>query len=694
MNRTEKGLGKDYLDRDISWMYFNRRILQEAAKEEVPLLERLTFLGIYSNNLDEFFRVRIATLNRIIECDDKTIKKERENAIRALEEINKLNALYSAEFEQIFETIVKKLEQENIYLIDENHLSDIQQSYIQELFKEKLNGSTNPLFASSVRQLGEQSDEDIWLAIKMSQKKENRSAKNEYALIELPATEFGRFVRIPDSEGHTCLMFLDDVVRYCLPFIFVGIRYDRYEAYTFKFTKDAEMELDTDLRTGVLQKVASAVKSRKKGAPIRLVYDAEMPSDLLKRIVKMLNIDTRDTQVAGGRYHNMKDLMQFPDCGRTALKYTAWPPLFKPDLCHAGSLMDQIRTKDRYLHFPYHNFSIFIRLLREAAISKEVKSIKITLYRLAKDSKVVNTLIAAARNGKKVTVIIELLARFDETSNINWSKKMQEAGIQVIFGVEGLKIHSKLTYISSSKGNLACISTGNFHEGNAQQYTDVMLMTAKKSIVNEVKSVFDFIDKPYLPIRFKELIVSPNDMRKHFLALIDKEISNAKQGKVAWIKGKVNHITDREIVKKLYQAADAGVKTDLLVRGNCSLILDSPARRENIRINGIIDRYLEHSRIFIFANNGNERYYLGSADWMNRNFDGRIEVYTPVYDDAIRQNLKMIIDYGLRDIQQGHTVDGSGNNKPWALEEGQTPIHSQESLYQYYRNEVNAEQKN
>ena len=340
-----------------------------------------------------------------------------------------------------------------------------------------------------------------------------------------------------------------------------------------------------------------------------------------------------------------------------------------------------------FLHYPYHSFSGFLRVLREAAISKDVKSIKMTLYRLAKNSKVVKTLISAAKNGKKVTVVIELLARFDEASNINWSKQMQDAGIQVIFGVEGLKIHSKLVHISSKKGDIACISTGNFHEGNAAQYTDVTLITARKSLVKEVNSVFTFIEKPYTPILFKELLVSPNDMRKRLISLINKEIKNVQEGKPAYILGKINHITDKVLIQKLYEAAAAGVKMSFLVRGNCSIITNIQGISENIRINGIIDRYLEHSRIFIFANGGNELYYMGSADWMTRNFDTRIEVVTPVYDKSIQQRLKQIIEFGLQDTAQGRIVDGSGKNLPWTTEENK-PFRSQQALYEYYRKEA------
>lgn len=406
-----------------------------------------------------------------------------------------------------------------------------------------------------------------------------------------------------------------------------------------------------------------------------------------------LNLDKLDTVLSGGRYHNHKDLMSFPDCGRKDLKYPVWAPVIKPELDSGKSLLKLIQEKDRFIHVPYHSFDYYIRVLQEAAISKEVKSIKTTLYRLAKDSKVVKALICAARNGKKVTVVIELLARFDEASNIGWSKKMQDAGIHVIFGVEGLKVHSKITHITMKTGNnIACISTGNFHEGNARMYTDYMVMTAARNIVNDVNSVFTFIEKPYSPVHFKELLVSPNEMKNKFIKLINDEIKNKQAGKPAYILIKINHITDTTMVRKLYEASSNGVPIRLLVRGNCSLITGIPGLSDTIHINGIIDRYLEHSRIFIFAAGGEDKTFIGSADWMPRNLDNRVEVVTPVYDPQIKADLRKVIEYGLRDTCQGRVVDGKGDNQPWTSEEG-TPFRSQEELYYSYCNTTPDNQK-
>lgn len=531
---------KYYLPRDISWMYFNRRILQEAMKERVPILERLSFLGIYSNNLDEFFRVRVATQSRVAECEDKAAHSEREEALKLIRQINKLNNRYSKEYEGAIKQVTAELEKENICLVNHVQLDEEQQLFVDSFYQQRLNGFISPVWLKSVKQLGNEADENIFLAVKM--RKEGHKV-GEYAIIELPVAQAGRFIRLPDKDGKNYLMYLDDVVRYCLPLIFHGMNYKHFEAYAFKFTKDAEMEIDNDLRNGMMQKISKGVKSRKRGEPLRVIYDASMPKDLLKRVMNKLNLDKLDTVLGGGKYHNHKDLMRFPDCGRKDLKYPEWTPVLKDELSGNVGMLELIRRKDRFIHVPYHSFDSYIRILQEAAINKEVKSIKTTLYRLAKDSKVVKALINAARNGKKVTVVIELLARFDEASNIDWSKKMQDAGIRVIFGVEGLKVHSKITYISMKTGaDIACISTGNFHEGNARMYTDYMLMTAAKNVTRDVSLVFDFIERPYSPVRFKELLVSPNEMKQKFSRLINEEIKNKQAGKPAYILIKINHI--------------------------------------------------------------------------------------------------------------------------------------------------------
>ena len=667
---------KAYVERDVSWMYFNHRILQEAEKEFVPLLERLSFLGIYSNNLDEFFRVRVASLNRMLE---RKLDKDTEQQIKkSLKTINKLNESYSKEYTEAVDKVFEELETHKIRLVTEASLNDEQKDFLSQFFYDKLNGSVNPIWLSEIEDLTVLEDNRIYLIVEKCEKKDN---KKKYAIVKVPDRIYGRWVKIPSSDGFDNIMYLDDVIRYCLPLVFLGFKESTYRAYSFKFTKDAEMEMDNDADFGTMEKIALGVNSRKKGEAVRVIYDHEMPREMQRKLRDRLNTKELDASLAGGRYQNHKDLMSFPDCGRKDLKYDKWTPIMKPEFVSNESILDQIREKDRFIHVPYHNFNGYIRVLREAAIKPEVKSIKTTLYRLAKDSKVVKALITAARNGKKVTAVVELLARFDEESNIKWSKRMQEEGVNVIFGVEGLKIHSKLLYIESKKGNIACIGTGNFHEGNAKIYTDYLMMTARPKIVNEVAKVFDFIDRPFSPFRFNELLVSPNSMKSRILRMLDTEIRNAGEGKEAWVKIKINHITDTDMVTKLYQASKAGVKIDIVIRGNCSLVPGIKGLSENIRCVGIIDRYLEHSRILIFANGGKPRYFLGSADWMPRNLLNRIEVLTPVYDEELQADLMRTISYGMRDTTNGRIVDGKGTNN---FVEGE-PFRSQQELYKEYK---------
>ena len=683
MNKTKKNYT---INRDISWMYFNRRILDEASNQTNPLLERLSFLGIYSNNLDEFFQIRVATLRRMIELEEN-MHPVSTYSKKILKKILKLNEEYTVDFETIFLDLYAELQKENVFLVNERQLTPDQEKFVDNFYREELMNSLFPILVSRMSVEPKLNDKSIYLAVKISNTvKPEKNDKKEYALIEVPTGEFSRFFVLPKEGDKNCIMFLEDVIRFCLPRIFVQLNHDKYEAYTIKFTRDAEMEFDNTAYQSVLEKVSKGVKSRKNGLPIRFVYDREIPSDLLRFTEKLLKIDKNDIHVGGSRYHNLKDLISFPKLKKPGMKYTNHPPIPIRAFEESISLITLIRKKDQYLHFPYHSFDNFIRLLRESAINPEVKAIKISIYRLAKNSKVIKALICAAMNGKKVTAIVELLARFDESSNINWATKMQDAGIKVILGVEGLKVHSKLAHITARKGNIACIGTGNFHEGTASVYTDFTLMTAHKPIVDEVESVFDFLEQPYLNPTFKQLIVAPQYMRKKLMSLIKTETDNARQGKPAYIFCKINHIVDEKIIERLYQASNAGVIIKLLVRGNCSLITGISKQSENIQAFGIIDRYLEHCRILIFANGGDERYFMGSADWMQRNLENRVEVYTPVYDPDLQKQLKTVIEFGLKDNVKARIVDGSGKNTINDLNK-EMPFRSQEELYKLYKKE-------
>jgi len=673
------------INRDISWMYFNKRILDEAANANNPLLERIKFLGIYSSNLDEFFRVRVATLRRMIDIED-SVKNVKSDSKQILKKVLKLNQEYAHELEIIFSGLVEELKTNDICLVNEKQLSEQQKQFIDAFYQDELMNSLFPILVSQMDEEPVLNDKSTYLAIEIFDSKadDKPKKKKEYALIHIPTSQLSRFLVLPSDDSKQYVIFMDDVIRHCLPKIFVSLNYTSYEAYTMKFTRDAELDFDNSAYEGILEKVSKGVKNRKLGAPVRFVYDREMPNALLKYCEKLLKIDKEAARIASGRYHNFKDLLNFPKLKRTDLRDAAQPPLDIPQFDEAVNLLDLVRQKDRYLHYPYHSFDYFIRLLREAAINPDVKAIKVTIYRLAKNSKVIQALICAAMNGKKVTANVELFARFDESSNINWAQKMKDAGINVVLGVEGLKVHSKLVLISMKRNSVVCIGTGNFHEGTATLYTDYCLMTANKDIVNEVNTVFDFIEHPYMTPTFRHLIVSPNHTRKKIITLINKEIENAGKGLPAYLLFKVNHIVDQKIIEKLYEASNAGVDIKLLVRGNCSLITGVHGMSKNIEVYGIIDRYLEHSRILIFGNGGDEKYFIGSADLMERNLDRRIEVFTPVYDADVQKQLRLTIEYGLRDNVKARIVDGKGSNELHNTNEG-VPFRSQEEIYKFYK---------
>lgn len=668
-----------YIDRDISWMFFNARVLQEASRQDVPLLERLNYLGIYSNNLDEFYRVRMASDARLAEMRRAAVRDRAEAAKILVQRLQQLDAGYSAVYHKEVHAVLEELKKQNIEFVGEENLSDADRHFVRKWFRQTLAGFVNPQWLKAAKDLYNYNDESIYLAIDLE-----RNGESDYAILDLPAQQVGRFLQLPSDDDAVRLIYIDDVVRICLPLLFPGLDYDRYSAYSFKFTRDAEMEIDDDLHIGRLQKVAKAVNNRRKGPAMRVIYDREMPQQLLNKILHHLKVDAMDTLQPSGRYHNHKDFMTLPDFGRTDLTYAPMPPLVPAELKSGKSLLSEIQQRDRFIHVPYHTFDYFIRLLQEAAVSPAVRSIKISLYRVAGHSKVVEALIAAARNGKKVTVLVELMARFNEQSNINISRRMQEAGIKVLFGPEGMKVHGKLLYIGMRRSrDISVISTGNFHEGNARHYTDVLLFTSRPEITSEVNMVFDLIRNPFAGCSFKKLMVSPQSMRDKIYELIDNEIAAAKKGREAGIKIKINHITDPGMVQKLYEASQAGVPVDLLVRGCCSLVPGKKGISENIRAYGIIDRYLEHSRILVFKAGGKNLTFIGSADWMPRNLDRRIEVMAPVIDPEIKREMLAIIDMGLRDNISARVIDGNGTNDIHKTD-GEAISRSQSKLYEHY----------
>lgn len=660
MKKKSKTKKYKFINREISWLYFNKRVLQEAANKDVPLLERLRFLGIYSNNMDEFYRVRVATLQRMSEFNIEP-EYEKENPEKILKKIAEISTASQREMESIFQTIIEELKKEKINFVDEKNLNEEQRVFVKNHYEKHLEDAITPIMLSSELPFPEIRDARLYLFIKLTNSKKNKQKK--YALIEFPGAEFSRFLELPDLNNEKYVIFLDDIIRLSLPQLFKSLPYDEFDAYTFKISRDSEMEIKSEMGEGIVEKVSKGVKSRRFGSPLRFILDTEMPDEMKKILLKKMDFKKTTTILSGGKYHNFKDFIGFPSLGRTNLTYSQNEPIENQIIAKSTSVIKSIEQQDLFLHYPYYSFSQYVQLLREAAINPDVISIKSTIYRMASKSKVAKALIFAAKNGKKVTAVVELRARFDEEHNIQWAQRMQDAGVNVIFGVEGLKIHSKLTLIKKKNGKkIAVISTGNFHEGNATVYTDFTLFTANQQIAAEVERVFDFINQPFQNQKFTHLLVSPQEMRKKLTQLVQNEIANAKKGLPAYIHCKINHITDYKFIQKLYDAAEAGVKIRLIVRGMCSMVINKDKLNENIEIVGIIDQFLEHSRIFIFCNNEVEKYFISSADWMTRNLDHRIEVAAPIYSRNVQKELKNIFEYGWKDNVKARIVDGSGEN--------------------------------
>ncbi len=670
------------INKEISWLYFNNRVLQEAANSDVPLLERLRFLGIYSNNMDEFFRVRVATLQRMLELKIKP-EGEKEDTEKILRKIAKITASYQSEMEEIFSNIINELKKENIYFLNDTELDENQINFVKAYYDKQLEDAITPIMLSSESSFPELRDARLYLFIKLTNSEKVNQKK--YALIEFPGSDYSRFLELPEKDGCKCIIFLDDVIRISLPRLFKSLPYDNYETYTLKITRDSEMELETEMGEGIVEKVSKGIKSRRFGTPLRFIHDREMPVEMRKFLLKKMDFKKSGTIISGGRYHNFKDFISFPTLGKDELVYKKTDAVENQIISKSNSVIQAIEQQDLFLHYPYYNFSQYVQLLRESAINPDVVGIKTTIYRMAHKSKVAKALIFAAKNGKKVTAVVELFARFDEEHNIQWAQRMQEAGVNVVYGVKGLKIHSKLTLIKKKNNkNIAVISTGNFHEGNAAVYTDFTLFTANQQVAGEVEQVFSFINQPFQNLRFVHLMVSPQEMRKKLTQLVQNEITNAKKGLPAYIYCKINHITDYKFIQKLYDAAEAGVKIKLIVRGMCSMVTNQEKLKGNIEIISIVDKFLEHSRIFIFCNNEVEKHFISSADWMTRNLDHRIEVAAPIYSRTIQQELKTIFDFGWKDNVKARIVDNPNENeiRKNALE---SEFRSQFELMKYYK---------
>lgn len=677
-----------FINRDISWLFFNERVLQEAQDNTVPLIDRAKFLGIFSNNLDEFFRVRVATLKRMQSLGKGAVDILHEDPKILLERIQEIVIRQQLKFDKTYKKLIREFEKENIIMLDEKSLNEEQLEFVLGYFRQKIRPSLVPIMLTPRLPFPELKDRSIYLAIKLGRKKKGKS---EFALVEVPSEVMTRIVVLPTSQRKNYIILLDDIIRVGLKEIFAIFQCESIDAYTIKITRDAELDISEDVSESIMSKISKSLENRKQGQTVRFIYDQEIPQDLLDFIIKKNGFRKGDNIIPGGRYHNFKDFMKFPEVGSPKLRYTPLDPVEHPKLKNEVSLLSVIRRKDILLHFPYQSFHYVIDILREAAINPNVKSIKMTMYRVAENSRVINALVNAAKNGKSVTVVIELQARFDEENNITWAKRLQEEGLRVIFGVPGLKVHSKLILIrekmSRKTVNYAHIGTGNFHEGTARLYTDLSLFTCNSKITNEVAKVFEFFKDNYKRHTYRTLFVSPTNTRRNFIKLIETEIRNAKQGKEAFIIIKLNNLVDEEMIEKLYEASEAGVRIDLIVRGTCALVPGIRQLSSNIRAISIVDRLLEHSRVFVFCNGGNGIYLISSADWMARNLDKRIEVTTPILDRNLQKQIRDILDIYLSANVKARVLDINGTNKYVKQENGKV-VRSQEEVYKFYRDQL------
>lgn len=689
-----------YIDREKSWLAFNARVLQEAADDTVPLLDRLRFIGIFSNNFDEFFRVRFAAIRRLVQSGETGENLlGGSSAPELLKEITDIVIRHQSESLRILDTVQKELAKENIFIINEKEVNVPQAHFIKDYFIQKVSPALVTIILNDLAEFPILKDASGYLAVKLvlnppPKKKllDHVKIRKEvrYAVIEIPR-ELNRFVVLPSVGDKQYVMLLDDVIRYNLESIFSIFDYKSVKAHMIKITRDAELDIDSDLSKSMLEKIASSVKDRRIGEVVRFVYDQNMGKDTLKFFIHHMGIESTDSVIPGGRYHNRRDYMDFPSLGRYDLLYGSRTALPENGLSLEGSILQRIHEKDHIVYAPYQSFSYLIKFLREAALDPKVTSIRITLYRLAKNSQIVSCLINAAKNGKKVIVQIELQARFDEASNISYAEIMQTEGIQLIFGIKGLKVHSKVCVIERvDLGKLhryGFISTGNFNENTAKVYTDITLFTSHQEILKDVVKIFEFFDVNYRVHRYKHLIVSPHYTRTKFYKLIDREILNATLGRPASIAMKMNSLSDYQMVDKLYDASRAGVKIRLQVRGICTLIPGVEGMSENIEAISIVDNYLEHARVFIFCNDNKWDVYIGSADLMRRNLDARVEVTCPIYDENLKKELMDTFEVGWKGNVKARIHSEKLDNiyRP----RGENPVfRAQEETYNYYCDRV------
>ena len=653
--------------RDISWLSFNSRVLQEAADDTVPLKERIKFLGIFSNNLDEFFRVRVAGLKKMVELGSKAKMHLETDPQQILDEIGERVLIQQKEFERIWKELLREMKKERIHFVDEKKLSAPHQKFVLDYFNEEVRSYIVPLMIESLDRFPVLNDKSIYLACRLSM--HDNSAPPRFALVSVPVRHLSRFLILPQKNDEKYIILLEDVIRFCLPNIFSFFGYDRFSSHIIKLTRDAEIDIDNDVSESFIQKIEKGLKNRKKGKPVRFVYDKDIDPGLLAYLVKRLGLTDKENLIAGGRVHNYKDFISFPE-SVFERKNARKKPFTHALLKDAKSVTSVVMKRDVMLHFPYHSYDSVIDLLREAAIDPEVMSIKITSYRLASRSKIINALSNAVRNGKQVTVMLELRARFDEEANLQWKEELEEAGVKVLLGVHNLKVHAKLCLIKRRTKNITThygfVSTGNLNEKTAMMYGDHCLLTSDRNIMADINRIFSYLEDPAAKAGLlkacRTLLVSPLLMRKQLLALIGREIKNAKHKRPAAITLKVNSLSDRGLIEKLYAAARAGVEIKMIIRGICCMFTENKHFKKPLQAVSIIDEYLEHARVMIFENNGDPKVFISSADWMLRNIDHRIEVACPVLEKELKQELIEIIHIQLHDNIKARILDNAQSN--------------------------------
>ncbi|MFT3980723.1 MAG: polyphosphate kinase 1 [Ferruginibacter sp.] len=673
--------------RDISWLSFNDRVLQEAADDTVPLKERIKFLGIFSSNLDEFFRVRVATLRKMTELGNKAKMHLEQKPESIIEQIQEIVQQQQIAFENIWKEIQRELAKQHIHLLNEKKLTGPQQKFVLEYFNEEVRSSIVPLMIESIQNFPVLNDKSIYLACKLSKK--DKSIPQRFALISVPARSLPRFLIVPGKPEEHNIILLDDIIRFCLPVIFASFGYDQFSAHIIKITRDAEIDIDNDVSTSMIQKIEKGLKNRKKGKPIRFVFDKDIDISLLTYLVKRLGLSLKENLVPGGRIHNFKDFINFPDAV-FPVKSTRKKSFTHPLLKNANSVTNVIFKNDVLLNFPYHSFDSVIDMLREAAIDPNVVSIKITCYRLAARSKVINALTNAVRNGKQVTAVLELRARFDEEANLEWKEELEEAGVKVLIGVPNEKVHAKLCLIKKREDNITThygfVSTGNLNEKTAQLYGDHCLLTSDRNIMADVNRIFTYLENPRTRINVlnacKTLMVSPTGMRKQLIALINKEIKYAKHKKPAGITLKLNSLSDEQLILKLEEAAKAGVEIRLIVRGIFCMYSENKKFKKPVQAISIVDEYLEHARVLIFNNGGHTKMFISSADWMVRNIDHRIEAACPILEPQMQQEIIDIINIQLKDNTKARILDNDLSNE-YVNPRNKAKVRSQVEIYNY-----------